>query len=298
MKINGNFAPYAFKEAIKNVKLNGLMSSASIFVLIACLVLIGSSILITANINKLISKIEGQNEIVLFLEDANSAEQNNEIGLKLKEINNVSKEVIFVSKEQALDELKLELKDQAYLLEQIEDDNPLRHSYHIKLIDLNKYDEVLYTLKSIEGIAKIGDNKDFISTITKIREVITVLSIWIIIILLFVSLFIISNTVRIAMFTRKLEINIMKFVGATDNFIRLPFLIEGIILGAIAGVVAIFVEWVIYSKIIVPMIFELGIFKPVLFFEIGYVATICFVIGGIIIGVIGSILPMRKYLRV
>lgn len=297
MNISANGIPYALKEAFKNIKINGLMSTASVFVLLACLVIMGSSVLLTSNINRFISKIEGQNEIVLFLNDENTAEQNATIGSKLRQTANVS-EVNFVSKEQAFDEYKSEFGDEAGLLEGLKENNPLRNAYHIKIANLKKYDETLFIVKDIEGIAKIRDKREIVNKILKLREVLTFLSIWIVGILLFMSLFIISNTVRIAMYTRKLEINIMKFVGATDNFIRLPFLVEGFILGVLSGMVATLLQWFVYSKIIAPLLIDLSLFKPLLFGEVGFKVFGFFVLAGMFVGALGSILPMRKYLKV
>lgn len=296
MTLSGNGILFAVKDALKNIKMNSLMSTASVFILVACIIIMGSSLLLVSNINRFITNIEDKNEIVLFLDETLTEQQIGEVKEKLTAIENI-KDVTYVTKEQAFEEYKKELGENAVLMEGLKDKNPLRNSYHAKIDNLNKYDETMTSVKSISGVANIRDKKEIVDKILQLRQVLFGLAVWIIIILLFMALFIISNTVRLAMFTRKLEINIMKFVGATDNFIRLPFLIEGMVLGAIAGIISFLLQWYIYSRIISPLLWDMSLFKPLAFSEVALSTAAYFMLAGIVVGAIGSILPMRKYLK-
>jgi len=296
VRISSNGFFYAFKDALHNLKVNSLMSLASIIVLIACIVITGTSILLMFNINIFITTLENQNEIVLFIDENATDDEISELQSEIYLIENVEF-VTFVSKEQALEEYKQEYTDQAEALD-AHDENPLRHSFHVKIKDLKLYDENAEELKALNNVAKVREKKDTVQKIVNLRHVLTVLAFWIIGILLFMSVFIISNTVRIAMFTRKLEINIMKYVGATDSFIRRPFLFEGMVLGAISGILSLAIQWYVYSHIIVPLLNDLALFQPMLFGSVWNIIVPTFILGGMIIGTIGSILPMRKYLKV
>jgi len=296
VRISSNGFFYAFKDALHNLKVNSLMSLASIIVLIACIVITGTSILLMFNINIFITTLENQNEIVLFIDENATDDEISELQSEIYLIENVEF-VTFVSKEQALEEYKQEYTDQAEALDAL-DENPLRHSFHVKIKDLKLYDENAEELKALNNVAKVREKKDTVQKIVNLRHVLTVLAFWIIGILLFMSVFIISNTVRIAMFTRKLEINIMKYVGATDSFIRRPFLFEGMVLGAISGILSLAIQWYVYSHIIVPLLNDLALFQPMLFGSVWNIIVPTFILGGMIIGTIGSILPMRKYLKV
>ena len=296
MSISTNSISYAFRDAVHNLKVNSLMTSASVIVLVACIVITGSSLLISVNINRLVSKMEDQNEIVAFVDDSATENDISKMLTDIYALDNIEK-VNYVTKEQALAEYKAEYADQAALLDGLAE-NPLRNSFHVKIKDLTLYESSVAGLKGIEHVANVREKKELVSKIVNLKKILTILSLWVIGILLFMSIFIISNTVRLAMFTRKLEINIMKFVGATDNFIRLPFLFEGIVLGAFSGIVSLAVQWYLYSKIIVPLLNDLSLFSPLLFSQMWTILVPAFILSGIIIGVIGSIVPMRKYLKV
>ena len=296
MRMSSNGFFYAFKDAVHNLKVNSLMSLASVIVLIACIVITGTSILLVFNIDIFITTLENQNEIVLFIDENATDDEISELQSEIYLIENVEF-VTFVSKEQALEEYKQEYTDQAEALDAL-DENPLRHSFHVKIKDLELYDENAEELKALNNVARVREKKDTVQKIVNLRHVVTVLSFWIIGILLFMSVFIISNTVRLAMFTRKLEINIMKYVGATDSFIRRPFLFEGMLLGAVAGVISLAIQWYVYSHIIVPLLNDLSLFHPMLFGSVWNIIVPTFILGGMIIGTVGSIMPMRKYLNV
>ncbi len=296
MKVSSNGFFYAFRDAVHNLKVNSLMSLASIVVLIACIVITGTSVLLMLNINIFMNTLEDQNEIVLFIDEKATDNEISELQAEIFLIENVE-DVTFVSKEQALEEYKQEYAEQAAAIDEL-DENPLRHSFHVKIKDLKLYDQNAEELKELDNVVNVREKKETVQKIINLRQVLTVLAFWIIGILLFMSVFIISNTVRLAMFTRKLEINIMKYVGATDSFIRMPFLFEGMILGAISGVISLAIQWYVYSYVIVPLLNDLSLFQPMLFSSAWTAIVPSFVLSGMVIGVVGSIMPMRKYLKV
>lgn len=284
-------------DALKNIRKNSIMSIASVSVLSACLVIMGSSIMIAANLNQFVKKMESQNEIVLFLDEKLTEEEITAAGNEIKAIPNIES-LLYVTKAEALEEYKREFGDQAELFAGLEAQNPLRNAYHIKVKNLKMYDSTLASLKAVKGVVKVREKQEIVDKLVRVRKNLSMLAIWILVILVAVSLFIISNTVRLAMFTRKLEINIMKFVGATDGFIRLPFLLEGLFIGLISSIVAFLLQWGVYSGIIAPLLVDLSLFNPIPFFKLSFSLFNSFLVFSLIIGVLGSIMPMRKYLKV
>lgn len=286
-------------NAFKNIRKNSLMSLASISILSACLVILGSSFLIADNLSQFVTGLESMNEIAIFLDEDLTDEQDEALGEQIKDIENVAS-IEFISGEEALEKLMDEkLKGTpAAIIKGLEENNPIRDTFIVKIKDINKYESTLEKISKLSGVANVRGKQNIVVKLLNVKSTLTMLTVWILAILAAVSLFIISNTVRLAMFTRKLEINIMKFVGATDNFIRMPFLIEGIIIGLIACTIAFFAQWYIYSGIIVPLLNELSLFEPVIFESLGKQLFISFLVFSVIIGALGSILPMRKYLKV
>ncbi|MEG1719150.1 MAG: permease-like cell division protein FtsX [Clostridia bacterium] len=295
MKSSGSY--YAAKDAIHNIRKNTIMSSASVVILLSCLLIIGSSILIIFNIDIFVKSLENKSEVVVFVDDAFDKTPVEELSAKISEIPNVS-EATYQSKAEAIEEyiLSINSTDEA-INQKLREDNPLRASFHIKFADLGIYSETMVQIENLDFIAKIRENRSAVGTILNIKNAVTIISFWAIGIFLFLSLFIISNTVRLAMFTRKLEINIMKYVGATDGFIRKPFIFEGLFLGTLAGGLAFGIEWLVYSKVIAPMLVSMNLFSPLVFGNYWLIALVVFIGAGAIIGIVGSILPMRKYLH-
>lgn len=290
---SGSFL-YILKDALVNLKNNRVMSIASVGILTSCLVMLGSAMLLVGNINSFLSKVEKSNEIVVFIDenaDEDAVEELKKDILKLKNVDSVR----FVSKEEALEDFK---KNYSQWAEGLGEDNPLRSYYVVKIKDINYFSQTVYALEHLENVAHIRQKLEVVQSLVHIRRALTVLSVSVIGLLLLVSLFIISNTVKLAMFTRKLEINIMKFVGATDWFIRLPFMLEGIIIGLVSFVLSYFLQQAIYTNFLTPVLEKLSFFKPVPFDEFSGFIALAFLAFAVISGVLGSLLPMRKYLRV
>lgn len=289
---------YLTKEGFRNVWVNRLMSIASIAVLMSCLVMIGSAFMVLVNVEKVMTEIESQNVVMVYLEDNISEEQIDSAKQDIIRLEYVG-DIEFVDKETAYKEQLQELGSAATYFEGHE--NPLPDMFKVSVTDMTKFDATVDRLVEIENVHSVRDNRDLATTLAQIRRTITYISVGIICVLLVISLFIIANTVRITMFTRRLEINIMKSVGATNWFIRWPFLIEGMVLGAISGVVSLAVVGGVY-KLIKPTVtsmftlFDKG-FTLVSFMDYFVYLFAAFIAIGVISGGIGSIISIQKYLK-
>ncbi len=289
---------YLTKEGFRNVWVNRLMSIASIAVLMSCLVMIGSAFMVLVNVEKVMTEIESQNVVMVYLEDDVSQEQIDTVKqemIKLQYVGNIE----FVDKDTAYQAELKELGSAATYFEGYE--NPLPDMFKVSVTDMNKFDTTVDELKQIDNVFSIRDNRDIATTLAQIRQVVTYISVGIIAVLLIISLFIIANTVRITMFTRRLEINIMKSVGATNWFIRWPFLIEGMLLGALSGLISLGAVAGIY-RLLAPTVstmftlfskdFALVPFRSYILYLLA-----AFIVIGVMSGGIGSIISIQKYLR-
>lgn len=288
---------YFIKEALRNIWVNRMMSLASISVLSVCLLLLGTSLLTSFNINSIINQIETQNQIVVILND--NLDQNGiaDVGSKINKLPNVLSSVL-ITKQQALDEQKKTMGKYADILSGYEKDNPLPNSYRIILKNMTNFTQTVTGLKKIDGITDVKQHADIALKLNNIKSVINTIGYWLFAILAFVSLFIISNTIKVAMFVRKREVNIMKFVGATDSFIRWPFLFEGFLIGVISSALSCVLLWVCYSVLLTnavenSQLLHLVDFKNMYtFIYLGYFGA------GIIVGTLGSIISVRRHLKV
>jgi len=273
------------------------MSLASIGTVSACLVIFGLFALFSINLNYIGEQIQSQCEIQIFLDEDISDKQKEDIGRRLRNDENV-KQCVLETREQALENFKKQLEENADLLDGFEKDNPLRDSYKITLNDIKKSEEVVNKIKDMKGIAKIENRKEIFDKLISVTDLIKNVSFWTMILLAVISVFIISNTIKLAVFARRREINIMKFVGATDWFIRWPFIIEGMFIGLIGTMVAFGLIAYSYLSILDMISHSFDIFKLMSFTEIYQGLLIIFIMVGMAIGIVGSTISIRKYLRV
>ena len=285
---------YLIKEGIINVWNNRIMSIASICVLISCLVLTGSASLLTLNVAKVVDDVGAENETKVFLDMGVSDVEAAYIGKDIEKIENISS-VTFYSGQEAINQYKDMVGDT--LFENIKDDDDvLPHAYHITMIDLSLYDETVNEIMQIEGVDTVGDRKELARTLTDLNQLVSAISIAVIIALTVISLFIVSNTIRVTMYSRRFEISIMKSVGATNAFVRIPFIVEGMLIGLISAIVSTFALYFLYTAImdaITSMIPFIYIPISSLILYVG----VAFVIAGMSIGAIGGFISMRKYLK-
>ena len=301
--MKGSSFSYLIKEGARNIWVNRMMSLASIGILVSCMLLIGSAILLSINLNGMVSYVENQNEMVAFLEDSADDVTVSAVEAALNSNDNVDS-FAFVSREEALERYSEIVPDS--LLENLEQDKeevfPL--SFRITLKDLSLIDETTAQIESIPGIMRVNAPTNVAETVTGIKRAVYICGSGIVIILLAVTLIIIANTIKVTVFNRRKEINIMKFVGATDRFIRMPFVVEGILLGVISACIAYLLLWGGYTYLInyvqtqVSATLSAFLKNLVPFSQVAKQLLASFAVGGIAIGVFGSMIFVRKHLKV
>lgn len=289
---------YLVKEGFRNTWTNRMMSVASICVLLSCLVLIGSASMIFLNIDSLVQKIENENVIMVYIDDEATDADIDELGIELQSLNNVQK-IEFVAKEDAWAEQIATMDEaQAEFFTEQTDEIPLPDAYKVTVKDLEQFTSTVKQIKKLDHIDTVRQNTDLAKKLAKISNGISIISIVIISVLFAISLFIISNTIKLTVYSRRLEISIMKSVGATNSFVQLPFVVEGIILGVVAGVMSLFAVWGIYELAISRFgdVFNSIGLEPLNFMDYAWIMLGVFVAIGIVSGVGGSLITMRKYL--
>ncbi len=304
MRIN-SFA-YLLKSGFKNLYHNRLMSAASIGVLVACMMLIGGAALLSLNVRNIVGQAGEENEVVAFLEEGLSEEEIEDIGTQINKLGNIE-EIDYISKEEALEIEQGKDKWGGLLDGLTAEDNPLPASYRIHLVDIteNKLLRTCEKIGQIEGIEEYNAPYKEATILTDLQNAVTIVGFVVVVILVAVSIMIISNTIKITVFSRSKEIYIMKLVGATDTFIRLPFMIEGILIGMIAAAIAFGILWGGYDYAIDAILQNgntswLSITKDnlVKFEDVGLYLFGTFAALGAGLGWLGSIFFVRKHLKV
>lgn len=297
--MNGSSLRYLIKEGFRNTWSNRMMSIASICVLMSCLVLIGSASMIFANIDAFIGRIEEENVVMVFIKDGTTDADINKMGDLLKKNSNV-KDAEFVAKEDAWNEQLATMGEaQAALFTELSTEIPLPDAYKVTISDLTKFDGTIDEIKKLDNIETIRENKNLAKKIVSIRHGIEVIAAVIIVVLLAISIFIISNTIKLTVYSRRLEISIMKSVGATNNFVRMPFIVEGMILGVVSGIISLGLVWGLYEfaiKQFHELLEALG-FNIIQFGDYALAMFGAFILIGIVTGVGGSMFTMGKYLN-
>lgn len=297
--MTGSSLKYLTKEGFRNIWTNRMMSLASICVLMSCLVLIGSAAMIFFNIDSLLGKIEEENVIMVYIADDATDEQISEMETQINNLGNI-KEIEFVPKEDAWQEqLATMEKAQAEFFTQVSSDIPLPDAYKVTVDNLDLFDQTVDGLNKLDHIDTIRENKDLAQKLVAIRKGISVVAIVIVAVLLAISLFIISNTIKLTVYSRRLEISIMKSVGATNNFVRFPFVIEGMILGVLSGVISLGLVWGLYElavKQFSGLLSSLNL-QAIAFVDYALPMLGIFIAIGVICGVGGSVVTMSKYLN-
>ena len=229
---------YLLKEGFRNLKGNRTMTIASVAVLVSCLILTGAAMLFSLNIGVAMESIEGNNSITVYLREDMPTLESVQVGEQLRKIDNIA-ECEFVSKDEALESMMELLGDDGTVLEGLTgSENFLPDAYDISMVDLTKYDQTIADIKAVEGVDHITDYSDIADKLTDLDNLVTMVGFWVVLLLGIVSLFIIANTIRVTMYSRRMEISIMKSVGATNWFVRWPFVVEGIVIGLTAGILA------------------------------------------------------------
>ena len=288
---------YLTKEGFRNVIVHKLMTVASITVMLSCLVLIGGAYLIYENIQSVIDRVGEQNVIMVFIDDEATDDQETTLGDSIKANPNV-KECVFVSREESYSDILYDMGESAQVLSEIGSDF-LPNAYKVTIKDMEEFGSTVDDIRSYDNVLSVRENGELAARIADIQNAVGIVSVVIVIILLVVSLFIIANTVRITMFSRSLEISIMKAVGATNWFIRWPFLVEGVIIGIISALLSfgfIFLLYAAAEKVLASMFAILGN-TMVPFEDCIWILLISFVSTGVVTGALGSFISLGRYLK-
>ena len=285
---------YLLREGFRGVFLHGFMSFAAVCVTVACLIIMGTFSLVLYNVHVMIVDLEKETQVLVYIDEDYSEAEAKSVGSRINLISNVH-EAKFVSREQALDNFVG--KQSAF---NGVDASILRDRYEVTVEDNSLLEQTVAEIEKIDGVAEVSAHYEIANGFQSLQKVLNIASMVIIIVLFVVSLFIISNTVKLAMYSRSEEIAIMKMVGATNSFIRLPFVVEGFILGMLGAVIAFFLEWGLYDflQAKIAVVDTLRLFQIVPFAEVIELVAISYALTGFAVGVVGSLLSIRKFLKV
>lgn len=294
--MKGNFG-YFCREGTRNMFSHGFMSFAAIGITVACLLIMGTFSLVAYNADVNLKDLQKENAVLAFVDETLSDEQARALQSRVAGVENVS-QATFVSREEARD---------SYVKQYDEDDlysdldaSVFRHRYVVRLENEKALSDTVHGLEQVQGIVKVRADEAISNGFITARNVAGVISIALIAILLVVSVFIISNTIKLTTFDRRDEIAIMKMVGATDGFIRWPFVFEGLLIGLFGAVIAFGLQWLLYSAIAdgIAGSDTLQLLHVMSFGKIWWPVASVFLLAGILVGVGGSLTAIRKFLRV
>ena len=295
--VNSHDIRYFFVEGLSSMFTHGFMSFAAIGITVACLLIMGTFSLVAVNANATLAKLEQENQVLAFVDESLTEQQARNLERKLLQVDNVAS-VEFISREEAKDAYVAQYEDDP--LFQTLDPAIFRHRFVVNLVDLSLMRETKAALERVDGIANVNAYEELSDGFITLRNIAAVISMALIAVLFLVSVFIIANTIKLTFFDRREEIAIMKMVGATDSFIRWPFVCEGFLMGVLAALIAFLLQWGLYSAITSGVsgndIF--AIIQIVPFSQIWGAVALTFLGAGVVIGVGGSLSAIRQYLKV
>lgn len=288
---------YFIKEVYTSFKRNIWMTLASIFTVVLSLSILGFFSIVILNLNKMADTLESQVQISVYLKDDLSQEEIDETKETLSKIEGLQ-DIKFTTREEAMKNFKERLGDQQFLLDALDDTNPLPDSFSLTVTSPQQVKTIADTAAALDSVESASYSQDIINHLFNLTHLIRLIGIALIILLTGAAIFIISNTIRLTVFARRKEIAIMKYVGATDWFIRWPFLLEGICLGFIGGGLATIFLYIIYNQV-TQEIYEAMAFFPLIPQHpfIDYI-SLAILVAGIIIGALGSTISLKRFLKV
>ena len=288
---------YFVHEGLSNMFSHGFMSFAAIGITVACLLIMGTFTLVAVNANELLVDLEQENEILAYVDDSYTSAQAKALQKKLEALDNVAS-ALYISKQEAMETFAAEYPDEE--LFQNLDPEIFEDRYAIKILDLERQSETVEQVGALEGISEVNAHEEIAGGFITVRNIATVVCVALIAILFVVSVFIISNTIKLTTFDRREEIAIMRMVGATNGFIRWPFVYEGFMLGLLSAVIGFFLQWGLYEAVArgVGNNDTLQLIHVVPFQQLWPVVAGTFAAAGILIGVGGSLSAIRKFLQV
>lgn len=294
---------YLIGEGARNIRANRQMSVASVGVLVACMLLIGAAVLFSLNADAIMGYIESQNDVVVFVVDEADETEAEGLGATLTAIENVSS-VRYISRSEALEGQMERLGSSAYLMDALREDNPLPATYYVKVKDLEFLSDTVARIQALDLVLDVNSPTDMAATLVGIKKAVNLGGLAIVAILGAVSILIVSNTIKLTIFNRRREISIMKYVGATDSFIRLPFLVEGVIIGLCSALLAFGLLWVGYYYLMDWMStatsswLQLAYQNLIRFEDIAGRMLGGFCGAGSVFGMIGALFFVGRYLKV
>ncbi|WP_278403102.1 permease-like cell division protein FtsX [Megamonas rupellensis] len=288
---------YFIKEVYTSFKRNIWMTLASIFTVVLSLFILGFFSIVILNLNKMADTLESQVQISVYLKDDLSQEEIDETKETLSKIEGL-KDIKFITREEAMENFKERLGDQQFLLDALDDTNPLPDSFSLTVTSPQQVKTIADTAAALDSVESASYSQDIINHLFNLTHLIRLIGVALIILLTGAAIFIISNTIRLTVFARRKEIAIMKYVGATDWFIRWPFLLEGICLGFIGGGLATIFLYIVYNQV-TQEIYEAMAFFPLIPQHpfIDYI-SLAILVAGIIIGALGSTISLKRFLKV
>lgn len=289
---------YLLKEGLRDIFRHGFMSFAAVCVTVACLLIVGSFSCLVYNVNIMVEDLNKTSEILVYVESDLSEAEAKSIGTKINMIDNVLQSQ-FVSREEALRDFVADHQDESEAFTGV-DATDLRHRFVVTLEDNTLMEQTAERIEDIPGVVKIHAEYELAEGFTTLQRVLQIASIAVIAVLLVVSLLIISNTVKLAMYDRRDEIAIMKMVGATNGFIRLPFVVQGFALGMMGAAIAFGLEWLMYDMLLqrIAEVDSLQLFKFVPFETLLVPMVVTFCAAGLFVGIVGSWTSIRKFMDV
>ena len=289
---------YLIKEGVRGIFLHGFMSFAAVCVTVACLLIVGIFSSLIYNLNIMVEELNMTNEVVAYVDDHLSDAEARSVGTQINRIGNVM-ESTFVDRQTALEDFIADYENPA-AFDGVQSDT-LQHRFVIVLKDNRLLDQTVEALMGVSGVVEVRALHELARGFSTIQDVLHMVSLVVICVLLVVSLLIISNTVKLAMYDRREEIAIMKMVGATNGFIRLPFVVEGFTLGMLGAGIAFGLEWLMYNYMverIAQLDASLQLFKFVPFTDLLIPMIATFAAAGFFVGVVGSWTSIRKFMNV
>lgn len=288
---------YFIKEVYTSFKRNIWMTLASIFTVVLSLFILGFFSIVILNLNKMADTLESQVQISVYLKDDLSQEEIDETKETLSKIEGLQ-DIKFTTREEAMENFKERLGDQQFLLYALDDTNPLPDSFSLTVTSPQQVKTIADTVVALDSVESASYSQDIINHLFNLTHLIRLIGVALIILLTGAAIFIISNTIRLTVFARRKEIAIMKYVGATDWFIRWPFLLEGICLGFIGGGLATIFLYIVYNQV-TQEIYEAMAFFPLIPQHpfINYI-SLAILVAGIIIGALGSTISLKRFLKV
>ena len=287
----------AFSQAFKGVFRNGFVTFVSVFVLVSCLLFIGSFTLIAMNVAYNLEDVTDLNEIEVFLDFDADDETVARIEREILRLDNVES-VILVSKEDGLSDMTGEFADYGYLFDDITDEeNPLSDKFRVLYIDNARVTTLDYELKQIDGVRKVNSRLDIAATVASLQGGITVILAWFALLCTVVCMFVVFNTIKLSVYSRRDEITIMRYIGASRSYIAAPFVLEGMLIGTVGAVAAVFLEKLIYTVLTDYVAVQMNVVRLYSFAEVTEPLLAVFFGIALSTGIFGSLLSLGKYVE-